>query len=59
MSNEDQTLLYPNQDQPTIQKSHAQAMKNPPIDNAASVRASPNQDAISNQDMIRIQLRDM
>ena len=58
-TNEDQTLLYPNQKEPSVQETHAQAMNAPFLDNRTSALSMPNQNERSNEDFIHGQLRAM
>ncbi len=55
-SNADQTLRYPNQDDPSIQQTHAQMMNTPLRDYATTVNNAPNQNQKSNEELLRNRL---
>ena len=58
-TNEEQAALYPNENEPSIQDTHAQSMKGTLIDNRTSAVNVPNQSQPSNQDMINSRLNGM
>jgi hypothetical protein len=58
-TNADQTLLYPNQDEPSLEQSHNQTMRASLMDNRTAALNTPNQNQPSNQEIIRNRLSAM
>ena len=50
---ENQVLLYPNQDRPTVQQTHAQSMQGTLMSNQSMATNRPNQEQPSNEDILR------
>lgn len=59
VTNQRMVLLYPNQNEPSVQQTHAQDMRTPLLDNRTEAQVAPNENQPSNEDYIRNQLKAM